>query len=197
MQVKHIRPPLFVMGIVIMVFSLGVIVKQTFKREVPAIDQAIQTTNTGPFALSSPAFNNGSAIPVAYTCKGANINPPLLIENAPGNAKSFALVVRDKDASDNNSVQWVVWNIPIEATAISENQLPEGAIQGVSDFGSNAYTGPCPTTNTGKHQYSFELYALSSTLNIDNNSNHDSLISAMNGLVLSKAKLTGTFSNDK
>ncbi|OOK77426.1 putative phosphatidyl ethanolamine-binding domain protein [Mycobacterium kansasii] len=34
-------------------------------------------TRRGPLTISSPAFADGAPIPVQYTCKGANIAPPL------------------------------------------------------------------------------------------------------------------------
>jgi len=40
--------------------------------------------------LSSPAFQNGGEIPKKYSCDGANVNPPLTIENVPSNTKSLA-----------------------------------------------------------------------------------------------------------
>ncbi len=193
MVIKHLKPPLFIMGLVIMLFALSIMVKQTFQRQVPSIEPAIQTTNTGSFKIFSPSFDNNATIPTAYTCNGANTNPPLIIENAPGNAKSFALIVRDRSASDNNSTQWTVWNIPVETTAIAENTVPEGAVQGVTDFGSSIYSGPCPARDTGNHKYSFELYALTDMLNIGPGANRDQLISAMNGLIIAKTHVTGEY----
>ena len=61
--------------------------------------------------ISSPAFENGGEIPKKYTCDGANVNPPLKIENAPSNAKSLALVFDDIDAPRGTYVHWILWNM--------------------------------------------------------------------------------------
>jgi phosphatidylethanolamine-binding protein (PEBP) family uncharacterized protein len=53
-----------------------------------------QAPASGPLSISSPAFADGAPIPVNYTCKGANLAPPLTW-SAPSGA---ALVLDDPDA---------------------------------------------------------------------------------------------------
>ena len=48
-----------------------------------------------PFQLTSPRFHNGEAIPVAYTCEGDDLPPPLHWEGEPPGTRSFALVMQD------------------------------------------------------------------------------------------------------
>lgn len=50
------------------------------------------------FTLSSPAFQNGGAIPRRYTCDGDDISPPLAWAGIPAGTKSLALIVDDPDA---------------------------------------------------------------------------------------------------
>ena len=188
MAVKHLQPPLLVFGLIILAGTLAVMVKQTFRREVPSIEQAVQTVQSGSFKLSSPAFNNNDPIPDIYTCKGANVNPPLLIENAPGNAKEFVLIMHDTDTA-NDPVQWLVWNISVQNTAIEEHALPDGATQGTTNFGST-YSGPCPSSGT--HHYVFELYALNDSITLDPATKRDGVISAINGKTITRTQLTGT-----
>src|SRR5271163_2202854 len=61
----------------------------------------------GPLTITSSAFGNGAPIPVQYTCKGANISPPLTW-SAPLGA---ALVVDDPDAVNGLYVHWIVAGI--------------------------------------------------------------------------------------
>src|SRR5207237_1026743 len=50
------------------------------------------------FALTSPAFADGSAVPAKYTCDGADVSPPLVWSGAPAGTVSFALPVDDPAA---------------------------------------------------------------------------------------------------
>lgn len=92
--------------------------------------------------LGSPAFADGEAIPVRYTCDGADRSPP------PG-TRSLALVVDDPDAPRGRFVHWLLYRIPPERTALPEGvpTEPMGAglgVQGRNDFGRIGYGGPCP-----------------------------------------------------
>src|ERR1700724_3361719 len=61
-----------------------------------------------PLTITSPAFADGASIPVQYSCKGANIAPPLTW-SAPSVA---ALVVDDPDAPGGTYIHWIVTGIP-------------------------------------------------------------------------------------
>ncbi|MDD4866322.1 MAG: YbhB/YbcL family Raf kinase inhibitor-like protein, partial [Mycobacterium sp.] len=61
----------------------------------------------GALTLTSPAFADGAPIPMQYTCKGANLAPPLQW-SAPAGA---ALVVDDPDAVGGLYVHWIVTGI--------------------------------------------------------------------------------------
>ena len=141
--------------------------------------------------ISSPAFENGGKIPKKYACDGANINPRLKIENTPSNAKSFALVVDDIDAPGGSYVHWIVWNIDPGLKEIKENSIPEGGVQGMNDFKKRNYGGPCPPGRA--HQYAFRIYALDTLLNVSSNGTKKELEKAMEGHILSRAQLTGSY----
>lgn len=196
MAVKHLHPPMLVFGLIILAGTLAIMLKQTFRREVPSIEQAVQTVQTGSFKLSSPAFDNGTPIPAAYTCKGANVNPPLVIENAPGNAKEFVLIVHDPDAPNGDPVHWTLWNIPVNTTTIAEHSVPDNSVEGANNFGTGGYSGPCPALGTGTHHFSFELYALNDSITLDATTKRDGIVSAMNGKVISRTQLMGTVAAD-
>jgi phosphatidylethanolamine-binding protein (PEBP) family uncharacterized protein len=74
-----------------------------------AIGQGV--TKIAGLKISSPALENGREIPKKFTCDGANVNPPLKIENVPSNAKSLALILDDIDAPRGTYVHWILWNI--------------------------------------------------------------------------------------
>ena len=71
--------------------------------------------------LTSPAFKNNGMIPSEYTCDGDDVSPELIIESAPRNAKSLALIADDPDAPVGTWVHWVVWNIQVNTKTIPKN----------------------------------------------------------------------------
>jgi hypothetical protein len=141
--------------------------------------------------LSSPALENGGKIPKKYTCDGANINPPLTIENVPSNTKSLALVFDDIDAPRGSYVHWIVWNLAPDLREIKEDSVPEGVVQGMNDFKKPNYGGPCPPGRA--HKYVFKIYALDTLLNLNPKSTKKDLDKAMEGHVISRAELTGLY----
>ncbi len=141
--------------------------------------------------ISSPAFENGGEIPKKYTCDGANINPPLKIENVPSNTKSLALVFDDIDAPRGTYVHWMLWNIDPNVKEIKENSVSEGAVQGVNDFKKRYYGGPCPPRRA--HKYVFKIYALDTLLNLNPNGTKKDLEKAMEGRIISRSQLTAVY----
>lgn len=141
--------------------------------------------------LSSPAFKQNELIPAKYTCDGDDVNPPLLFEKVPSEAKSFALIVDDPDAPRGTWVHWVLWNIDPKTVEIKENTVPAGSQQGVNDFKTQSYGGPCPPSGT--HRYFFKLYALDITLNLNPKTTKHILESAIKGRVIAQAELIGLY----
>jgi Raf kinase inhibitor-like YbhB/YbcL family protein len=141
--------------------------------------------------ISSPAFENGGEIPKKYTCDGANVNPPLQIENVPLSTRSLALVFDDVDAPRGSYVHWILWNIAPGVKEIKENSVPEGAVQGVNDFKKRYYGGPCPPGRA--HKYVFKIYALDILLNLNPDGTKKDLEKVMEGHIISRAQLTGLY----
>jgi Raf kinase inhibitor-like YbhB/YbcL family protein len=110
----------------------------------------------GAMKLTSNMFNEGEKIPDKYTCKGLDINPPLMIEAAPEGTKSFALIVDDPDAPVGLWTHWMVKDIRPDINVIAEQSVP--GIEVVNSAGRKNYHGPCPPSGT--HRYYFKLYAL-------------------------------------
>lgn len=138
--------------------------------------------------ITSPAFENNSNIPSKFTCEGQNINPELVIENIPAQAKSLALIVDDPDAPMKTWVHWVVYDMPL-LNNIKENSVP--GKQGFNDFRRVNWGGPCPPTGT--HRYYFKVYALDKVLGLKEGIDKKALEKAMEGHVLGKAELIGLY----
>lgn len=141
--------------------------------------------------LISPAFEEKQSIPQKYTCDGQDINPPLKIEDVPTGTKSLVLVVDDPDAPRGTWVHWTVWNIAPDTKEIPENSVPQEAVEGITDFGTTGYGGPCPPSGT--HRYFFRLYALSKTLQLNPSATKTELEKAMKGFMLEQTELMGVY----
>jgi hypothetical protein len=48
--------------------------------------------------VTSPIFEPGAAVPVDFTCDGADHSPPLTLSAPPASARSLTIVVDDPDA---------------------------------------------------------------------------------------------------
>jgi len=145
--------------------------------------------------LRCSLFRNNGSLPSRFTCDGANVNPPLVIEDLRRETQSLALVVEDPDATRGLPfVHWVVWNIPPDTMELAEGDLPREAREGRNDFGEEKYGGPCPPRNVRPHRYIFKLYALDIILDLRKGSNKDRLEHAMDGHILEYTTLTAMYS---
>jgi Raf kinase inhibitor-like YbhB/YbcL family protein len=113
------------------------------------------TTTTVPLQIASPAFGDGATIPAPYTCRGADVTPPLSWTGIPTDTVELAIVVRDVDAE--GFVHWVVAGMAPTVGGIAEATPPPG-IEATNDFGRPGWAGPCPPSGT--HNYEFTLFAL-------------------------------------
>jgi|SRR3989344_4349999 len=141
--------------------------------------------------IKSPAFEDNQIIPTIYTCDGDNINPHLDISEVPASAQSLVLIVDDPDAPDGTFTHWMLWNISPQVREIPEGGIPEGSIQGLNSAGRVGYIAPCPPS--GLHHYHFKLYALNRKLNITQNISRQELEREIDGSVVDKAELVGTY----
>jgi Raf kinase inhibitor-like YbhB/YbcL family protein len=150
--------------------------------------------------LTSSAFPAGGVIPARFTCAGSDVSPPLAWSQPPEGTRSLALVVDDPDAPDPRApkvtwVHWIVYNIPPESEGLAEGaspgDLPAGATQGRNDWKRADYGGPCPPI--GRHRYVHKLYALDIVLSDLGHPTKTELLAAMQGHVLARAQLIGTY----
>jgi len=178
--------------IIILLSGAFIIYKYSVNRTATFSNQNQQTINTTtPMNITSPAFLDSQAIPKQYTCDGDGTNPPLQFSGVPSEAKSLALLVEDPDAPTGTWVHWLMWNISASTTEISQNSVPQGAVQGQGSSGQNVYGSPCPPS--GIHHYIFTLYALDSELELPSYSTVENLQTAMQGHIISHARIIGLY----
>lgn len=145
--------------------------------------------------VMSSAFKEGGMIPRQYTCQGEDISPALSWEAGPDGTKSAALIVDDPDAPGGTFVHWVVYDLPGNVRELPENlprdkTLPNGAKQGMNDFGRVGYMGPCPPSGT--HRYFFKVYALDAQTNLPPGKSKADLLKAMEGHIRAQGQIMGT-----
>ena len=151
-------------------------------------------------SLTSAGFKDGAAIPVQFTCDGANQSPPLTWADTPENAASYALIVEDPDAPGGTFIHWVLYDIPATTRALPQGvaQGPSvsalgGAKQGRTGFKNTlGYGGPCPPKGA-PHHYHFKLFALDKTLGLESGATRDQVMEAMRGHELARGELVGTY----
>ncbi len=154
--------------------------------------------------LTSPAWKDGGVIPAKYAQPGHDTSPALGWSDVPDGTQSFVLIVRDLDsitpAGADNFLHWMVWNIPKEARALQEGMregpLPDGLRQ-ISGSGPY-YRGPAAPASGPAHHYAFEIYAVSTSVDVPAVGQSPALTkaaveSAMAGKILGKGVLVGLF----
>jgi Raf kinase inhibitor-like YbhB/YbcL family protein len=148
-------------------------------------------------AVRSAAFEEGAPIPARFTCEGENLSPPLGWSKPPEGTRSLALICDDPDAPMSTWVHWVLYNLDaatdtLDAGVPTGAALGTGAMQGITDFRTPGYGGPCPPHGR-PHRYVFKLYALDTLLELEGTVRKDALVEAMSGHVLAVGRLTGTY----
>ena len=146
--------------------------------------------------ITSSAFEDGGLIPAKYTCDGADVSPLLQWDAVPEGTRSIALICDDPDAPMGTWVHWVLFNLPSDAKELAENipteeTLPNGAKQGVNDFGRVGYGGPCPPGGT--HRYFFKIYALDTEVGLQAGADKRRLLKTMEGHILEQGQLIGKY----
>ena len=148
------------------------------------------------FKITSNSFKDGEMIPDKYTCEGDNISPNLKWDNLPEGTKSLSLIMEDVDSIIGIWVHWILFNIPADQKELQEDiprdkVLANGSMQGVTNFESTGYGGPCP--RIGTHRYYFRFFALDSVLDIEPGATKEQLLKEMEGHVIATSELMGRY----
>jgi Raf kinase inhibitor-like YbhB/YbcL family protein len=152
---------------------------------------------TAGFRLESPAFRQDGEISPEYACDGVDVSPPLAWTAPPDGTKSLALIVLGREESPTDRTHWVVYNIPAGSRGLTSQQWPrsrrpDGTRQGINHLGRVGYWGPCPDARHAE-RIVFTLYALDARMPDKTGYDAGQLAAIMDGHILAKARLAGTY----
>lgn len=148
------------------------------------------------FVLTSTAFTDGTTIPIAHTCAGTNVSPPLSWTPGPPGTMSYAVVLTDKT---NSLVHAGIYDIPANVTSlpmdvekVANPSNPAGSKQVLAYNNMAGYAGPCPGATP--HSYEFMLYAVDSAVlpGITTSQKGAALVTALQAHDVATATLMGT-----
>ncbi len=151
-----------------------------------------------PKIIVSSVFNNGSQIPINYTCNGLNYSIPLYISNVPSDAKSLVVIMEDLNAPGGVFIHWVLYDAPPNITELppqgvpAQYYVPGIGYQGINDFGKVGYGGPCPPPGP-PHEYVIIVLALNRELPPSNESDFDLIRSIAVGDIVGYGVLIGYY----
>lgn len=127
----------------------------------------------GAFKVSAAGLADGSKLPEVnvfndFGCKGGNRSPALSWTEPPAKTRGLAVTLYDPDAPTGSGWwHWTLINLPANLRGLPEGagdaagaQLPKGAVQGRTDFGTSQYGGACPPPGNAPHHYIFTVWAL-------------------------------------
>lgn len=191
---------------------------QSHDSDEPVVDHDDPGTESGDFAISSPSYADGAAIPDRYACFGDNVSPAVNWSNVPTDAASLLIFMYDPDADmamgasvSPGFVHWIVYNVPPDTTGFGEGvpagvALEGGAMQGSNDFAQYespgavfpggasvkliGYDGPCPPE---QHRYVIAVYALDTLLDVPADATPGEILDAMQGHVIDEAQWSGVY----
>ncbi|MHB0939146.1 MAG: YbhB/YbcL family Raf kinase inhibitor-like protein [Armatimonadota bacterium] len=148
-------------------------------------------------SVTSTAFKGGEMIPQRYACDGENVSPSLSWDNVPEKTESLAIICDDPDAPSGMFSHWVLYNLPRGTTQILESmpkdeELQDGARQGMNDFKQIGYGGPCPPHGE-THRFIYHVYALDTMLAPVKGITRAQLLMMMDGHILAQGELMGTY----
>lgn len=143
------------------------------------------------FAITSPDFGYGDALPDENTCEGEEfgdgVSPELNWTGAPTGTTHYALVFADTTLVNADLPQfgyhWAAWNIPVSITGLEgglSGEVMPAALGGGSQYRAGpptpdeAFFGPCPSwqvacdigAERSNDTYQFILYAYDGALTV-------------------------------
>ena len=153
------------------------------------------TTVPAELQVRSPHFEAGEAVPVRFTCDGADEPPLVSWDRPPDGTRAVAMIMDDPDAPGGIFAHWIAFNLDPDDNStgsLIDGDAAESAIEGANDFGATGYGGPCPPSGE-THEYRFSVFALISPLALDATATAPDVLAAMRGTVIGHGVLSAEY----
>jgi Raf kinase inhibitor-like YbhB/YbcL family protein len=147
-----------------------------------------------PFTVIAP-WPDGGVIDVAYTCDGEDISPAVSWGAVPAGTVEIALALVDDSALSDGQpfVHWVIGGLDPNEVALSDGDVPPGAVQALNFFGDVGYGGPCPPPGDAPHEYRLTAFALAQQLEVEDATPAEAFLDVVFATAFASAEVTGLF----
>ncbi|MBI1359759.1 MAG: YbhB/YbcL family Raf kinase inhibitor-like protein [Alphaproteobacteria bacterium] len=155
--------------------------------------ELIKAKGETPLSVSSTSFSPGGKIPSANTAYGDNRSPQLSWSGAPDGVTSYLVILEDPDVGPKKPfTHWIIGNLPPTTTSLPEGLTtsPPGAFQ--TGARGDSYFGPRPPAGSGVHNYTFEVFALDTKLDLKDGAKLAEVQGAMTEHVLASGVMQAT-----
>ena len=148
-------------------------------------------------SVTSSAFTDGGAMPSSSAGNGVgdNTSPPLRWAGLPPDTRQVVLIIDDVDVPLPRPLLHTVAVLEPTLDGIAAGSLQPGTA-GMrfirADLGHRGYAGPRPIPGHGPHRYRFHVFAIDEPIP-DDVTTAKGLLAVMNGHVLARCVLTGTY----
>lgn len=148
--------------------------------------------------LTSPDFKPGGALPARFTCDGAGDTPSLQWSGVPSQAEQLVLIVTDPDVPERRYVHWTLYGLPPQLSALPAGAPTlAGAEQGRNSAGKNGWSPPCPPRGAPAHSYEFDLYWLTSPLDLGAGADADAITLALDDVAGGRGRLVARYARPR
>ena len=147
-------------------------------------------TTAPPQLLMIAPWQDGTEIPIRYTCDDADVAPALTWTNIPAGTVELAVTVTDLDAA--GFTHWILYGLAPTETGLVEGVIPNEAIQSTNSYGLKGWNGPCPPIDQ-IHRYQFTIHALNQQLEVADDAPASDVISVLNLTSIAQRSVSGTY----
>jgi Raf kinase inhibitor-like YbhB/YbcL family protein len=147
-----------------------------------------------PFSLVAP-WVDGGTIDARSTCDGLDLSPALSWGGVPAGTAEVAIAMVDDSAVSEGQpfVHWVIGGLDPAEIAVSEGDVPPGALQALNFFGDVGYGGPCPPPGDEPHIYRLTAYALNQQLELADGELATEFLATIATISIASTDVTGTY----
>ncbi len=152
------------------------------------LDQQVSMTMT----VTLSGVDENGFLGVDNTCNGASKAPTVSWSDAPEGTESIVLLFEDIDFEGDEGAtfaHWVVYALPPDTTGL-DGPLPSGTLMGHNGSDQVRYSAPCPSAGDPAHTVVLTIYALDSETKISGAESRDSVLKAIDGIILAAGQAT-------